>query len=293
MGLGGRLDATNVIADPLACLITQIDYDHQQYLGNTLIKIASEKAGIIKPNRPVIIMDQAPGILNTIKTIAAQKSAPAYLSQPQNLTLQNSSLTGSNLTYTPNQTPSLSFHLPLLGAHQLRNLALVLQTLQILPKYSSLQFSPAAISGGLAQTEWPGRFQVLSQNPLFIFDGAHNPAGLETFLTAWQDLLPGQKGIFIVGVMADKDYSQMISKLAPYAHAFITLTPDYHRALPASDLAITIQKIFPGPIHIALTPDQAVKLALTLHQQSSLPIAALGSLYLADPIARAVKEKIT
>jgi dihydrofolate synthase/folylpolyglutamate synthase len=197
-GLGGRLDATNIVT-PLASVITNIQFDHQRWLGNTLGQIASEKAGIIKVGVPVITGEESPEPLTVIQNQAIALNAPL-----------------TRVTSRDWRRPPLdSLPLPLLGSHQRANAAVALATVGVL--YPQLPISPETIRQGLSHAHWPGRFQVLRPEPgrAIVLDGAHNPAGIETLRDTLNHQFPGQRISLIFGVMNDKAWDRMCRSLAP------------------------------------------------------------------------------
>jgi dihydrofolate synthase/folylpolyglutamate synthase len=199
-GLGGRLDATNIVT-PLASVITNVQLDHQQWLGDTLARIAFEKAGIIKPDVPVITGADAPEALEVIRNIAAERSAPLTVVAREDA----------------HRPPLDSLELPLLGEHQKLNAAVALATVRALASHISV--SEQAIRAGLANVKWPGRLQIVktTDGPTWILDGAHNPAGAEILRNALAELFPGAKTTLIMAVMRDKDWTAMCQILAPLA----------------------------------------------------------------------------
>jgi dihydrofolate synthase/folylpolyglutamate synthase len=199
-GLGGRLDSTNIVT-PLASVITNIQLDHQQWLGDTLPQIAAEKAGIIKPRVPVITTEEKPDALRVLVETASRNHAPlAVVSDPE-------------------AEPALlnSMILPLPGRHQRRNAALAVRTVQVLSPL--LPVSDDSVRAGLRQTHWPGRLQIIRRDEgrTVILDGAHNPAGVETLHSALEEYFPGRRPTLILGVLADKDWAGMCRILAPLA----------------------------------------------------------------------------
>jgi dihydrofolate synthase / folylpolyglutamate synthase len=206
-GLGGRLDATNLVT-PLASVITNIQFDHEKWLGHTLPEIAREKAGIIKPGLPVLTAADAPEALAVICETAARLGSPLkVVAWPE-----------------ANCPPLDSLALPLLGDHQRLNAALAVATVNALG--ATVPVPPEAIRQGLLSVRWPGRFQVEHQAPgrVVVLDGAHNPAGAETLRAGLQKYFPGQGPALILGVMKDKDWTSMCRLLAPLANR-IYLSP--------------------------------------------------------------------
>ncbi len=206
-GLGGRLDATNIVT-PIASIITNIQFDHQQYLGETLPSIAHEKAGIIKPAVPVITATDAPDALEVIDQTARRQNAP--------------------LTVVPraeaHSPPLDAIRLSLLGEHQKMNAAVALATVRALEPL--LPVSPDAIRAGLSRVHWPGRLQrvTLPSGQQVILDGAHNVGGAEMLAAALREHFPNAKPALLLGILRDKDWPRMCQILAPLA-ARILLVP--------------------------------------------------------------------
>jgi dihydrofolate synthase/folylpolyglutamate synthase len=206
-GLGGRLDATNIVT-PLASVITNVSLDHEQWLGDTLKKIAAEKAGIIKPGVPVITAADAPEAIDMIQSVADGAGSP--------LTVLEQLAAGKWLAGAG--------ALPLFGEHQQVNAALAVATVATL--HDQLPVTDEHIRRGLVTVEWPGRFQIL-QRPngnTFVLDGAHNPAGAQALRDAMATKFPGARPTLVLGVLKDKDQSAICSILAPLAGR-ILLTP--------------------------------------------------------------------
>jgi dihydrofolate synthase/folylpolyglutamate synthase len=223
-GLGGRLDSTNAIGTPEVSVITKIGFDHMAILGDTLEKIASEKAGIIKPGTFLVLERQEPEAEEVLQRVIKQTSG-----------LTSVWVSGEDITR------ARELKLGLLGTHQWENAAAAsLGAKHLLKKYrpdwSDRQIEQA-IAAGLAHTYWPGRMEILSEKPFFMVDGAHNGHGVQALSDSLSSLYPGEKFHFIMGVMADKDYGQMVKCLLPYALDFKTVTPENARALQAGELA--------------------------------------------------------
>jgi dihydrofolate synthase/folylpolyglutamate synthase len=219
-GLGGRLDATNIVT-PLASVITNIAFDHQQWLGDTLGKIAAEKAGIIKPGVPVVTAADEPEALAVIEKIARAKNAPLFKVE------QASRLFGTG------KTPAL----PLPGDHQKLNAALALATVDVLQ--NQIPVSDEKIRAGLSKVDWPGRLQLIQRpdGKKFLLDGAHNVAGAKVLREALEKNFPAAKRALILGVLQDKDWRHICETLAPLAARIFTVPVASERAANANDLA--------------------------------------------------------
>lgn len=213
-GLGGRLDSTNAVGVPVASAITTIGYDHVDILGNDLVTIAWEKAGIIKHGTKLVVQKQADDVVSVF-TEAADK---AGLKEVHVVDDNDLRITGE-------------LNLKMLGEYQSQNAAVAMGVARY------LDIDDTVIKKGLELAIWPGRMEVLSLDPFLLIDGAHNSNGVEALANSLMKMYPGEKFHFIMAVMADKDYQVMIEKILPIAHDFVTVTPDSSRALQAKDLA--------------------------------------------------------
>ncbi len=284
VGLGGRLDATNSIPVPDCALIMSIGLEHTEILGDTIEKIAREKGGIIKEGGSVVLYPQKSGPEAVFRSLAMEKHASLRLVDPDALTeapfswdpptFSQDNVGGAAFPDTPtaptgadagsDAEPRLLQHfsyksrknlaLALLGSYQSRNACAVLEVMDVLQE-KGYAISEEAIRRGLQTVSWPGRFEVVSRQPLCILDGAHNPNGVAALADTLRDLLPGFAITFVVGVMADKDYHRMLQMAAPLAERFIAELPDSgsDRGLQTEKLAAEIRKYFSGPVETAPT----------------------------------------
>lgn len=248
VGLGGRLDATNVVL-PRASVITSISYDHTAILGNTLAQIAREKAGIIKPGVPVVTAPQPEEALRVIEQVAREKSASLItISQdfrfqiadcrfrviPERQDLDSQAFTWERRS--DSNCELFTFDLRLLGRHQLANAATVLAAMAVL-REQGVAIPDDAIHHGIATVEWPGRFEILGRDPYVIVDGAHNPNSAHQLVATLRDLFPRTRLHFIFGASNDKDIAGMFAELLPYAES-LTLTRSHNpRAADPAQLA--------------------------------------------------------
>ncbi|HEY1718108.1 MAG TPA: folylpolyglutamate synthase/dihydrofolate synthase family protein, partial [Verrucomicrobiae bacterium] len=219
-GLGGRLDATNIVT-PLASVITNIAFDHQQWLGDTLEKIAAEKAGIIKPGIPVLTATDDPSVLAVIEKIAREKNAPLVVVGQAS-------------------SPSWSGKMPaplLLGEHQKTNAALALTTVEVLLK--QIPVSEEKIHNSLANVHWPGRLQLIekSDGQKFLLDGAHNVASAKVLREALEKNFPAKERTLVLGVLQDKDWRQICELLAPLAEKIFAVPVASERSANPKELA--------------------------------------------------------
>ena len=236
VGLGGRLDSTNVIPAPEAAVITNIGLEHTQELGNTRALIAQEKAGIIKPGCRTILYHQSREVEEVVEEACRRTGVELTVTRPEELELLSLSPLGQTFRYR-GQGP---FRISLLGEHQLQNAAVALETLWAL-RDQRWPVTGQAIEKGLEKTVWPARMELARRHPDVLLDGGHNPQCMAALHKALEQLYPGKKLLFLTGVLGDKDYPAMMGELLPLAKAFVTITPDSERALSAQDLAAYLE----------------------------------------------------
>ncbi|MEG0779594.1 MAG: folylpolyglutamate synthase/dihydrofolate synthase family protein [Oscillospiraceae bacterium] len=273
VGLGGRLDATNAISTPEVAVITHISLEHTEILGDTVEKIAGEKAGIIKEGGSVVLFAQTQEAEAVIRQKCQSCHAVLRRTAPELETLLDCSLEGQTLDYRARK----QLRLRLLGTYQFKNVAPVLDAVDAMIA-RGWSVPESAIRSGLARVSWPGRFELLQKQPPVLVDGAHNPGGAAELAQCLDQLLPGKKLTFVVGVMADKDYSSMLKTLLPYARRFITVTPDSERALPSASLQALLQDSFQVPAYDGKTVQGGISYALDTALPDS-PLCIFGSLY--------------
>lgn len=240
-GMGGRLDATNVVKKPIATIIASIGMDHMQFLGDTIEKIAAEKAGIIKEGCPVIAYDNAKEVNEVIKEKAKLMHSKITFVNTEGIRILDESLEGESFSYRSSDGRWYEkIEIPLLGRHQINNAALALEALNTIKNYYCI--SEFQTEDGFRKTIWRGRIEILSKDPMVICDGAHNPDGAKSLLNFLQNNFTNRRLIYIMGVLSDKDYEQMVEILAPMADEIYTVAPDNQRALKSSDLAACVRK---------------------------------------------------
>ena len=282
-GMGGRLDSTNVIKDPLATVITGIALDHTEFLGDTIEKIAKEKAGIIKPHAPVIFGGRDKAARAVIEDAAKEADAPFVAAEDTPMTVRSTDLCGTVLDWGAYK----NLHLPLLGTYQPQNLATVLALFSVLPT-RGISVDEDTLREGLAKVKWRGRFERVSQKPLIICDGAHNPEGIAAAAEGIRTYFPDQKVLLLTAVMADKDYRGMVEVLSPLAEEVFTLTPNNPRALSAADFA-AVWQAYGVPATGFDTVDAAVGAAVAAASVSGKPLFSLGSLYMYAEVTEALE----
>ena len=233
VGMGGEFDATNVILPPEAAVICNIGLDHTEVLGDTLEKIAATKSGIIKPGCDAVIYRERPSVEAVFEERCRKVGAKLHKADFDAIRLHTHDLTGQVFDFGRFQ----ALHLPLLGEHQLKNAAVVLTTADVL-KARGWAITDENIRQGLATVRWPGRFELLRKDPLFIVDGGHNPQCIEALVQNIRQYLAGRPLTVLTGVLADKDYHCMYADVArQFAARFVTVTPPNPRALDAQALA--------------------------------------------------------
>ena len=279
-GLGGRLDATNLITKNVCAVITNLGMDHTEYLGNTLGEIAGEKCGILKPGCPVVAYRSAPEAMKVIRARAKELECPVRTADFGKIKALSADLQGQTFQYK--QFPELTVHL--LGAHQLKNAAVALETISVLRK-AGWEIPDEAVVQGMDATRWPGRFEVLQDNPLVIVDGAHNPQGIESLIAAVKEYLPGQHIVCVTGVLADKDWKPMMDRLKTVVSDFVAVTPDSPRALGNVRLAryLTDREHW---VSVADDVEKGLTGALERAKATGGMVLACGSLYMAADVRR-------
>lgn len=288
VGLGGRFDSTNVCL-PVVSVITSISFDHTRELGTRLASIAREKAGIVKPHRPVVSGATASEARTVIETICRERQAPLaelgrdfrYEYTPGNVT--NSSLRPPQVRiHTPQRTwPSME--LGLLGEHQAANAAVAVRCIEVL-RHCGWHISDKAVATGLAGVQWPARMEVVSRQPLTILDCAHNVASAEALVeTLLSTFAPTRRWLIFAG-SADKDLSGMLRVLAPhFAGAFLTRYTSNPRGLPPEALGEVLQRTFEIPYKMISTPREALDAARAQAGSDDL-LCITGSVFLAGEL---------
>ena len=224
VGMGGRLDATNVIR-PMASVITNISLDHQSFLGPRLTDIAGEKAGIIKPGIDLVTAATQPQVIKVFSDTCKRRKAPFWRVGKEIRYRRN----GAQLNYYGMGRIERDLDLGLLGKHQLRNAALALAVIELIER-RGFTVSSDHIREGLNKTRWPGRMQVVSKKPLIILDGAHNPDAMRILVNSMRDAFQWKHLILVLGVMGDKDIPRIIKRIIPIADYVIYTRPEYYRA---------------------------------------------------------------
>ena len=298
VGLGGRLDATNVV-DPIVSVITSISYDHMSVLGNTLTEIATEKGGIIKPGRPVVIAPQKSEAHDTLVSIAIERNAPVidtkhdYCFEPlhHNLRTQTFQIQ-SRHEFVENRKIStntaLKLTTPLLGTHQIENAATAVAALDQL-RLSGFHITRRAIKQGFEQVHWPARFEILREKPPVVIDSAHNGDSMQRLVETVNEYFPQWPFILVFGASADKSMGDMLSAILPRCELVITTQSRHPRAATPEELKAKVDD-YSIPV-IAVNPvEEALSQALS-HAGETKGILVTGSIFIAAA-ARAIWSQL-
>jgi len=294
VGLGGRLDATNVV-NPIVSVITPISLDHVKILGDTIEKIAVEKAGIIKSNRPVVVAPQTVCVNKIIEKIANERFAPvtrikqdiiyqqlSHSYDYQTFLLWHSmNSEGAYSGYKDNKKECIELSIPLLGEHQMQNAATAFRTLEIL-KENGFRITDEELKKGFKEVVWPGRFEILNKHPFLIIDSAHNVDSTRKLIKAIDDYFPGFQVILIFGASEDKDIDGMLKLLSKRAEKII-LTKAFHpRAIEPVEICKVLEK-YTNDIVTTCNCEEALESAKLLMANNKL-ILASGSIFIAAAI---------
>ncbi len=236
VGLGGRMDSTNVVKQPIITVITPVDLDHTEFLGNTLYEVAGEKAGIIKEKVPCVIYPQHPEAMKRIEEVATERSAPLIVAAFDSLSIIETTLEGTTFTYR-----NEAYSIGLCGAHQVNNAVVAMTVVEQLVDKNLCKLTHPQLLNGLASTKWGGRFEVMSREPLIIIDGAHNLHGAIGLDQALETYLKDKKLGAVIGILGDKSYEAIIDLLAPRLSQVVVTEPDNPRALPMEELGRLIE----------------------------------------------------
>lgn len=304
VGLGGRLDATNVV-DPLVSVITSLSMDHMNVLGDTLAKIAQEKAGIIKAGRPVVTSPQREDGRLVLETVAAERGAPlTQVGKDFFFSHWSHDLNGQTLlVWRAAEQPLVDefiesggaqewepvhLHIPLLGYHQVQNAATAYAVLQV-AREQGLAVSEEAIRSGFASVKWAARFEILQRSPMLIVDSAHNRDSALKLRLTLDDYLPGRQVIMIFGASEDKDVQGMFEELLPRVKRVIATQSVHPRAMGAEHL-VALAHQFGRPGQVVLPVEAALEEALKRAAQEESVVLAAGSLFVAAAVRQAWLE---
>ena len=277
VGMGGELDSTNVIDTPEVAVLTSMGFDHTAFLGPTMTDIANAKAGIIKENGTVVSYGSNVEADIVFRNKCKEKNCDFHECNFDELKIQSSDLFGNKFDYKQYKGVEIS----LAGAFQPKNAALAIEAVEQLRK-KGYSISDENIYEGLKEVYWPGRFEVLMKNPVFILDGAHNPHGMQAAVDSLKLVEKNNKFVVIMGVMADKEVDKMVDLLIPISDKFFTVRPNNPRAMDALQLAELIVSRG-GKAESTIDTDEAVKKVVEYAGDNGR-IVALGSLYFSSDV---------
>lgn len=284
VGMGGRLDSTNVIESPVVSVITGVAIDHTSVLGNTVSEIAAEKAGIIKEGCPVVYGGRDEEAFSVIKNKAERCGSAVVRSDMSAVEVKLIDISGTIFNYKEMRDMRLS----LCGSYQPENAATVIETVRVISE-RGFPVSEEALRKGLASAKWRARFELLANDPPVIFDGSHNIQGVTAAADSIKRFFGGKKVTVLMGVLADKDYNDMVTLLAPLAECVFAVTPDSPRALAACRLS----EVFEQNGVSAEAFDAVCKGVTAAYEyaySTNKPLVMLGSLYMYGEVFSAFKK---
>lgn len=287
VGLGGRLDSTNVIKKPLVSVITPVDLDHVEYLGDTLDKVAFEKAGIIKPDSVCVVHPQAPEAMEVIAARCQLLGTRLVVAPVEEASVQSATLEGTVFKLFDN-----AFCLKLIGDYQINNAVVAMTTAEALREAYDIEISENAVRDGLAAAAWPGRLEVMSHSPLVMIDGAHNFHGASGLAAAVKRLMPNRRIIAVVGILGDKDISGMLSVMMPLLDTVIATEPNNPRKMSAEGLAERMES-YGKPVVIKPSISDAVAWAFEqVNPGSDDAVLCFGSLYMIGEVRTLLRKRL-
>ena len=281
VGMGGALDSTNVIEVPEVAVITNIGLDHTDYLGDTVEKIAETKSGIFKEGGRAVVYRGTEGVEAVFERVCAERNVSLKKADFDSLVLRSHSLEGQ--VFDCGNRKELC--LPLLGDHQLHNASVVLSIADTLIE-KGWKISEQNIRDGIRDVSWPGRFDIVKKDPLFIIDGGHNPQCIDALVTNIRDYLADKRIIALTGVLADKDYGEMYRPMMPYIQEFVCITPPNPRKLEATELAEHLRRVGATATPCE-TISQGVHMAIEKAGKDGV-VLCFGSLYTIGDIRNAL-----
>jgi dihydrofolate synthase/folylpolyglutamate synthase len=296
VGLGGRLDATNIVL-PVTAVITSLSFDHMQVLGNTVAEIAAEKAGIIKPGIPVVLAPQVEEARQVVERVAQERGSPLIqIGRDYQYSLLEHNLDRQSLLVwktepgmasddperrTLEANSAVKLTIPLLGEHQVENAAVAYAALQTAAS-RGLRLDQEALQRGFAQVSWPGRFEILQREPPVIVDSAHNRDSARKLAKTLETYFPDREVILVFGASEDKDISGMLAELTPRVRQVIFTQSFHPRAIRPEELT-QLALPFGKPTQIVPAVEDALQVALAQADEKSLVLAA-GSIFVAAGI---------
>lgn len=287
VGLGGRYDATNVIKTPLASVIVSMSLDHIGVLGDTLEKIAYEKAGIIKEDGMAIVYKQEKEAEDVIKNVCKEKNTKYIETNFDSMKIKKADINSQVFDCEVLGEKFEDMEIQLIGDHQVNNAILALTAVKALREYKGIEISNDAIKRGFLATKWPGRIEKVKDEPTFIIDGAHNEDGARALSKALDKYFGSKKMTLLIGMLEDKDIDSVLEILLDKFDKVVTTTPDSDRAISCEKLKEKVQKYVPNVVAIE-NIDEAVKYVLDNSTNEDVIISA-GSLYMIGYVRQILK----
>ncbi|WP_129600061.1 bifunctional folylpolyglutamate synthase/dihydrofolate synthase [Anaerophilus nitritogenes] len=286
VGMGGRFDATNVVV-PLVSVITSIDYDHVDYLGDTLDKIAYEKAGIIKENSIAVVYPQAPEAMKVIEEACHKRNTKLIKAPIKDIKIINQTQEGQTFEVVMEDKIQKVF-ISMLGDYQIKNATLSLNVIKVLENEYDVCISKEALDRGFKKAIWPGRFEIIRKNPVVLIDGAHNISGMNSLKQGIEKFFKGKNIILGIGILEDKD-EKMLDLIVPLASKVVVTKPNNPRALQVEKLAKKIEK-YKKEIWMKENIKDAVETSLAIANKRDVLVFA-GSLYMIGEVRSILKIK--
>ena len=288
VGLGGRGDSTNVMDHPLVSVITPIDYDHMDYLGDTLGKIAFEKAGIIKGNCPTVTYPQREEAMEVIERVSMELKSTLTVAQIDKVEMVSYDDSGQCFRGFYGDERLENLKISMLGEHQVQNAMVALAALYTLESVHQIPISKEALYRGFENAKWPGRLEIIRRNPTIILDGAHNVHGMQALTKTIRTLYAGKTIVLVLGILGDKDVEGMLREIVPLADRIVLTKPNNPRAMNLDKLAEQVSAY--GEVTMKTeTISRAVKEALDRSSTDDV-IVFCGSLYMIGDVRTILKN---
>lgn len=285
VGRGGRRDCTNLVTRTELAVINNIGLEHTEYLGDTLGKIAAEKAGIFKPGADAVLYKQSEEVENVVREKAAALGCPLHVTEPEKGRIRCFDQGTQRIDYKDRKDLLLS--LP--GTYQLKNAEVVLEAVDAL-KGRGWSIPESAVREGLAGTDWPGRFEVFRTEPAVFGDGAHNSNAVTELAESIRTYFPGRKISFVLTLLWDRNWKEMLDMVAPFAKDFVAVETDDYKALHAAELAAYIRESLRLPAREARSEEEGIRMALESQQRDDV-VGVFGSIYLVGAVRDILKAE--
>ena len=288
VGLGGRLDATNVIDNPLISVITSIDFDHMKYLGDTISKIAFEKAGIIKEYSYVVSYPQGVEASSVINDVCKKRGSDLFTFSTGDIRIHTQDIKGQRFSATILSKRFENVCIQLLGTHQIYNASTAICVAEVLRNELGININEEDIYGGLKNTKWAGRMEVISNNPLVVIDGAHNIQGVQSLANSIKTLLSGCEITLLIGMLQDKEIDKFLETLLPFVKRIVVTKPDNPRAMSSKTLEQKVAK-YNKEVYSNESIAEAMRKAIEITGEDEAIVCA-GSLYMIGEVRKQLKN---